>query len=442
MLAKWLSSILAIAFPTSIYAATLGDLKDFSDAWIVNHGRSVLTDSHRGHLALWDVSTGKRLPSDLDRIAGGQQSWKYVDQEGRWIIAGSNHHGTKLYDMDTGGAISVTLPAYFLGRTAKACLSPDRSLVMTFEQVDVARVYEVKTGRKVAILPLSQNDASIEEGPEGCFENDGKRVWILESGGTIRCYNTMTWQPEGAALQHPGEGVFSGLSISPDSRFIIAASSIPDCGGEGVVRVWDTVTRQPVGNAIERERGACGQFIDNGKRILFSFGRGQPYVASLGSLDAEYYLPLHSDIDGPRVSFANGDRTFVTSGYNTSITFTDSISGEFRGSYEFGDSILDHTSSPVADQAIVILGRPSGADPSKPRPLYVAKVDRKPDAGKGESLRLAAYSAVPQSTDGYSVTVRMAPDGKTFMLLSNNRIRLFNSEDLKELPATLTPSTP
>jgi len=424
-------------------ATPLSDQSRIHHAWFASSGDRIVTCAAETRFQFWDAITGEQVPTEIDQFAGGRDSWSHVDPAGKWILAGSKQTGSRLYDFQTGKALSPMISAFFSREEANAVLSPGGFRLIAFERPDVAGIYDTKTGRKLTEIPLSLSSDDGDALPEGVFEENGKRAWILDTGGVIRCLDTTTWKTVGETIRHPGEGYFKGLEVSADGRFVLAYSDVADCGGKGVACVWDALTRRPVGKPVERSWGAAAEFVDGGKRIRFSFGRGASYVAQLPSLNPDYYLPVDDEIGSPQVMSADGGSTFVSWGRDETIVFTDAATGASRGSYHTHQPIVAVVASPVKDRAVALMGQAPKLG-EKPSSFTLKRVDRREGAVPGEPLS-CSVSATLMNEDGSLgswVPMQMSPDGTRVMLLSHGRIRLFQVADLKELASTAPPLTP
>ncbi|WP_338288223.1 WD40 repeat domain-containing protein [Luteolibacter sp. LG18] len=416
-------------------ATPLSEQGKVEGAWFAGNGDRIIASERGGRIGFWDAVSGEALAAEIDRFVGGENSWSKVDQEGKWVLAGSKEGGSRLYDFQTGKAMSAEIPASFQNGRIRAALSPGGFRLMTFEQREVARIHDTKTGQKVAEIPLDVSKDDPDAMPEGVFEQNGKRAWILDSSGAIRCFDTTTWKPVGETLRHPGSGYYSRLSIGADGRYIMACSDQPDCGGIGMVCVWDAATRRLVGKPVEKAWGAGAEFVDGGKRMRVFFGRGASYVASLPSWSADYYLPMHSDLDGPHVLGADAGRLFVSWGADGIVSFTEASTGSPRGSYHGSEPVLQIAASPVKDRVVALLGRERLAE-EKAGSATLMRLDRKEDAAPGQPLVCTGYTSLRYQEVLTGDSLAISPDGVRVLLVVDGRVRLFQVADLKELPST------
>ena len=134
-------------------------------------------------------------------------------------------------------------------------------------QADSVITHLLTEQQQKGILPA---DPSAVEGM--AFSRDGKLLASAGGDGTVRLWDTVTRQPVGAPLRtgSGGQGGVFGVAFSPDGKLLASA------GGDGTVRLWDTVTRQPVGAPL---RATAGQTAVTG----VAFSRDGKLLASAGA---------------------------------------------------------------------------------------------------------------------------------------------------------------
>ena len=73
------------------------------------------------------------------------------------------------------------------------------------------------------------------------FSRDGKLLAAAGGDGMVRLWNPATGQPVGAPLPAGTGGGVTAVAFSPDGKLLASA------GADGTVRLWNPATRQPAG---------------------------------------------------------------------------------------------------------------------------------------------------------------------------------------------------
>jgi WD40 repeat protein len=162
------------------------------------------------------------------------------------------------------------------------------------------------------------------------FSPDGNLVASADVDGTVRLWDTATWQPVGKPLPvTSGTAGANTVAFSPDGRLLATGD------GDGYVRLWNPATGQPVGKPIPADTGPQGAvnriaFSPDGKLLatadnhsevrLWNPATGQP----VGS-------PLPLDGPGFAVAFSPDGKLLASAGYDGMVRLWDPVTGREVG---------------------------------------------------------------------------------------------------------------
>lgn len=177
-----------------------------------------VSDDETAHL--WEIP-GSR---ELKKITGETFSRAHFSPDGKQVIIASHHERkAQLYDAETLAAVG---PALRHGDyVQEAIFSPDGKLVATAGNDHVARIWDAGSGRPVT--PPLQHDNEVY-----ClqFSADGR---MLATGGVepaARVWSVATGQPLTPWLRHGGEVL--SVKFAPDGRHLLT------CSRDHTVRLW------------------------------------------------------------------------------------------------------------------------------------------------------------------------------------------------------------
>jgi WD40 repeat protein/tRNA A-37 threonylcarbamoyl transferase component Bud32 len=177
---------------------------------------------------IWDVAQGKEL---YDLRQGPGVSQVAFSPDGRWVLTAVlilDKREVVLWDAATGKRIHTLSNPESYGVTLvldgdQAAFSPDSRWVVTLDEVRIARVWEVATGRPVSLL---QHQDAVNR---AAFSPDSRRV-VTISGNNVQVWEAATGQPISPPLLH--ENGVSRASFSLDGRWVLTRSG-------QTVRLWD-----------------------------------------------------------------------------------------------------------------------------------------------------------------------------------------------------------
>jgi len=152
-----------------------------------------------------------------------------------------------LWDAGTGKQIAMLVGHELQVRSA--VFSPDGTRIATASDDDTARMWDAETGKQITVFDTRK------ETQVAVFSPDGKLI-ITSSHGSTQVWNAVTGQPIGGAL----EG--STLALSPDGRLIVTYS-------DTTVLLWGTETNKQIAGLMGlTELVDSAVFSSDGKRIV------------------------------------------------------------------------------------------------------------------------------------------------------------------------------
>ncbi|UVK55372.1 PQQ-binding-like beta-propeller repeat protein [Mesorhizobium sp. AR02] len=218
--------------------------------------------------------------------------------DGKKLVTASDDHTARVWDVKTGTQLTL-LPHHDV--VILALFSPDGSRVVTASADGLASVWNAKTGAQIASMKHNGRVRSAAFSPDGtqvvsASEDATARVWNAETGTQI------------AALQH--EGWVISASFSPEGSRIVTASA------DHTARVWDARSGAQIAIMHHDEALSSAEFSPDGTRIVTASGdrTARIWDAETGteirrlSHEGPVYSATFSP-DGRNVVTASGDNT-------------------------------------------------------------------------------------------------------------------------------------
>jgi len=303
-------------------------------------GRTVLTNAFDNSALLWQVSadaepladggTGKKV-TPTGSVAN--RKWRGVNAfrsgrlraDGQVAVSLADGAGgqelIRLSDPATGRPIGRPARHYSGWIVRAVACSPDGRRFATGSNpatryASELRLYDASTGRlRFPPLPNANWIAAL------AFRPDGEVLAAGDYDGLVRFWDTSTGRELGRPLPQ-GEMVRS-LAYSPDGT-VLAVGLASEKGKRGI-RLWDTRTRQPIGDLLPGAEGRI-EFRPDG-RALLATDAGNSVKTRLWDTTRGQALgdPIAEEAPG---GFRPDGRAFLTAGKDGTVRLRDATTGE------------------------------------------------------------------------------------------------------------------
>jgi len=332
-----------LALP-AMEAAEPAGLDELHGVWQAdfNSDASRLVVRTLGELGLWDTKKGTRITSDA---ALKKPSSLYVmSPDLRKFLVGFKDGHAQVFDSSLGSAVSPVLDLS-LSENAyppAAFFSPDGGTIVFFGGKE-ASVIEVKTGKRIATLPIAfeREEGSPDSTAAAIFSNGGAKCFVMAPQGFVQAYETKAWTPLGKPMNHPpAEMAYDlGFEASPDGKWVVTFDSPGENGPKGHLQAWDAVTSKPLGDPLSATNGMSGRFLPGQSRVLVQGGRGEASVRDLPSMNIAYVIKQHDEIDGPKIEVFPNGKWLIAWGPDKNVDLIDAFSGKVLKSHSSPASI-------------------------------------------------------------------------------------------------------
>lgn len=377
-----------------------------------------------GELSLWDTKKRTRIAGDA---ALKKSSNAYIlSPDTRKFLVGFKEGRARVFDTSSGSAASPVLDLSLREDTnPQAVFSPDGTTIVFFGDKE-SWVLDVKTGKRIATIPISfQLEEESEATAAALFASGGSKFLVMDPQGVVTAYDAKSWAPLGQPMRHPpAESAYDfGFEASSDGKWIVTFDGPGENGPKGQLQVWDALANKPLGDPLSAVNGMSGRFLPSQDRVLVQSGRGEATVRDLPSMSIAYVINQHDELDGPKVELFPNGKWLMAWGPHRKIDFIDAATGK----------ILKTHAAPAAVTGVIIpsdssscfLGFDNGAFSTDGHYDNYLQRFSMPELEPRGSIRILDF-VLRQS---------LSPDGKWILIVQgqseHERIALFDAATLK-----------
>jgi len=214
-------------------------------------GSRVITTSAEGRAILWDASDG-RLVATLRRdpfpVVEGVFS-----ANGEWVVTIGIDSRSIVSESATGRTVGVP---FWNTEHHGVQFSPDGSRVLTAGAMNVARVFDWRTGNETTSQMRHENQIRSAR-----FSRDGRRIVTASTDRTVRVWNADTGQILIPPIQHPAAVNFA--EFDPTGRRLVTACA------DGVARLFDATTGMALSEPLRGGTDMATAYFDfDGTHVL------------------------------------------------------------------------------------------------------------------------------------------------------------------------------
>ena len=191
---------------------------------------------------LWDAATGEVVSPPLlhDDIRSNEIDFT---PDGKMVLTNTVRQGVQFWDAGTGAARKVPFP--HAGPIQDLYYSPDGKTVLTCGDDGKYRLWEAATGRAILdpvpepVVVDGKVIGALIPTPGTAFSPDGQTILTRDDKNTVRTWDVTTGKPVSQPFPHPQP--IESAAFGPDSLTVLTTCPLADKKGSEI-RLWEVGT--------------------------------------------------------------------------------------------------------------------------------------------------------------------------------------------------------
>jgi WD40 repeat protein/actin-like ATPase involved in cell morphogenesis len=233
-----------------------------------------VSGSADGRLRVWDLGTGG-MSDDFDSGQGIVfETMVVADGDARLAVSSGGDGTVRALDLGDGTeTVSMKVHQDFIGDLDVTRGANGNLLAVTGSNDDTAKVLDLTDGAELASFEGQTEDVRVVR-----FAEIGQRQVVVSGGidGVVRVWDALTAEPIGEFTEH-GDAALTMLAVGVlDDRTVVASG---DTGG--TVLIWDLEGRELIGELAHEDAVRAAAFIEyDGRTALIAGGDGPAILIS------------------------------------------------------------------------------------------------------------------------------------------------------------------
>lgn len=276
-----------------------------------------------GAVVLWEVPTARRV-----RILHGHGDWVVgvsFSRDGQRLVSASNDDTARVWDARSGRRLAILRHDSWVN---SALFSPDSKLIVTASEDGTARVWNAADGESVAQL---RPDAGALR--SASFSPDGRLVVAVASYRPPQVWDVLTGTR--ASFPRGHSSTVNGAAFSPDGRLVATA------GADRTARLWSPSAQSAVVFGGSERSVAAADVSPDGRRVVTGFEDGTAQIWAAAGGHALVLLKGHRErLDS--AEFSPDGRLVLTRAEDSTVRVWRASDGKPLAILRTGSNLSDH----------------------------------------------------------------------------------------------------